>query len=163
MDVDVLHITPLVWRDTARLAALMAVSEPWTRYGVTVEAARALWEGALGDGASVSVARLGEDAAGFAWYIPRAGFGLSGYLKLLGVAPEARGHGVGAALLAHTEQRTIADGQDDLILLVSAFNEAAQRFYRRYGYREVGRLEGYVAPDIDELIYRKRLHREGGA
>lgn len=160
MDGDVLRIAPLAVRDISPLATLMATSEPWTRYGVTVDAAHALWERALRDGAAVSVARLGDEAAGFAWYIPRAGFGLSGYLKLLGVAPEARGHGVGAALLAHAEQQTIDDGQADLILLVSAFNEAAQRFYRRCGYREVGRLEGYVVPGIDELIYRKRLHRK---
>jgi [ribosomal protein S18]-alanine N-acetyltransferase len=160
MDAKAVRITRLVPPDVPSLAALIATSEPWTRYGITLEAAGALWERALYEDAAVSVARRGVDAVGFTWYIPHAGFGLSGYLKLLGVAREARGQGIGAALLSHVEQQTLADGQNDLILLVSAFNQAAQRFYYRQGYREIGRLASYVAPGIDELIFRKRLHRE---
>jgi ribosomal protein S18 acetylase RimI-like enzyme len=105
----------------------------------------------------VSVARLDAQTAGFAWYIAGGGFGLSGYLKLLGVAAAARGQGVGATLLDHVEQRTLQDRQRDLLLLVSDFNQPAQRFYQRHGYRHEGMLQDYVVPGIAELIYRKRL------
>ena len=157
MTGNALRIMQLAERDILPCAALMAASEPWTRYGITAEVAAALWDRALREGARVCVARLEEQTVGFAWYIPQAGFGLSGYLKLLGVDAAIRGHGIGGALLRHIEQQTLADNQDDLFLLVSAFNEAAQRFYRRHGYQQVGRLADYVAPGITELIYRKHL------
>lgn len=155
-----LKIVPLAERDVEPCAALMASGEPWTRYGIDAAAARALWRQALESGAEVAVARQGETTLGFAWYIVRGAFGLSGYLKLLGVSAEARGRGIGAALLAHTEGRARADGQADLFLLVSDFNRPAQRFYAAHGYQQVGAIAGYVHPGIGELIYRKRLHKE---
>ncbi len=154
-----LEIVPLTERDVEPCAALMAQSEPWTRYGIDGASARALWQQALESGATVAVARQDETTLGFAWYIAHGAFGLSGYLKLLGVSSEARGRGVGAALLTHTEERARADGQDDLFLLVSAFNQPAQRFYAAHGYRQVGAIDDYVCPGITELIYRKRLRR----
>ena len=155
-----LRIVPLAEQDIEPCATLMATSEPWTRYGIDAAAAQALWTQALETGATVAVAREGQATRGFAWYIARGAFGLSGYLKLLGVSRAARGRGVGAALLAHTEQRALADGQTDLFLLVSDFNRPAQRFYTAHGYHHVGAVADYVCPGIGELIYRKRL-REG--
>jgi ribosomal protein S18 acetylase RimI-like enzyme len=159
-----LQIVPLAEQDIEPCAVLIATSEPWTRYGIDAAAAHALWTQALETGATVAVAREvareGRTTCGFAWYIARGAFGLSGYLKLLGVSRAARGRGVGAALLAHTEQRALADGQADLFLLVSDFNLAAQRFYAAHGYHHVGAVVDYVCPGIGELIYRKRL-REG--
>jgi ribosomal protein S18 acetylase RimI-like enzyme len=154
---DHLRIAPLSEQDIHLCAILMAGSEPWTRYGITEHGAVTLWRRALSEGASVSVAHLDARTVGFAWYIRGGGFGLSGYLKLLGVAADARGRGVGFALLDHVERQTLADGQRDLILLVSNFNEAAQRFYSRHGFRREGTLQDYVAPGIAELIYRKRI------
>ncbi|HWE62346.1 MAG TPA: GNAT family N-acetyltransferase [Chloroflexota bacterium] len=148
---------PLSGRDIQTCATIMTTSEPWTRYGISHDSAATLWSEALTTGATVHVARLAEQTVGFAWYIARAGFGLSGYLKLLGVSATARGHGIGTTLLAHTEQLTLADSQRDLLLLVSDFNLAAQRFYQQHGYSRVGALAAYVVPDVTELIYHKRL------
>jgi len=64
--------------------------------------------------------------------------------------------GLGAALLAAYEAET-ARGSAHAFLLVSAKNPPAQRFYRRYGYRRVGRLPDLVMPGEDEIIYWKRL------
>ena len=153
-----LQIVPLAEQDIEPCAVLMATSEPWTRYGVDAAAAHALWTQALETGATVAVAREGQTTCGFAWYIARGAFGLSGYLKLLGVSRAARGRGVGAALLAYTEQRALADGQADLFLLVSDFNRPAQRFYAAHGYHYIGAVADYVCPGIGEFIYRKRLH-----
>ncbi len=157
-----LQIAALAEQDIRACAAIMASSEPWTRYGIDGAGALSVWRAALADGAAVSVARRGPLTCGFAWYISRGAFGLSGYLKLLGVSHEVRGQGVGTALLTHTEQQACAGGHGDLFLLVSDFNEAAQGFYRRHGYTNVGALAGYVHPDIAELIYRKRLRPGGG-
>jgi ribosomal protein S18 acetylase RimI-like enzyme len=155
------QIAPFSEQDIAPCAHIMAGSEPWTRYGVTAAAAGDLWRSALRDAAAVSVARLDGRTVGFAWYIPGGGFGLSGYLKLLGVDATVRGKGAGTALLEHIERRTLEDGQVELFLLVSDFNVAAQRFYRRHGYAEVGTVEDYVIPGITELIYRKQLRPRG--
>lgn len=152
------EIVPLTARDVDACAAIMATSELWTRYRIDRAAARTLWFDALRSTAHISVARLDARAAGFAWYIPRGGFGLSGYLKLLGVDAATRGLGIGSALLAHVERATLADGSRDLVLLVSDFNLAAQRFYQRHGYARIGALPDYVIPGITELIYRKQLH-----
>jgi ribosomal protein S18 acetylase RimI-like enzyme len=157
------QIAPLTDNDIPPCTELMISSEPWIRYGVTAESATALWSRALHERAEVCVARLRTRTVGFAWYVRNAGFGLSGYLKLLGVDPETRGQGVGAALLQHTERQTLADNQTDLLLLVSDFNLDAQRFYRRQGYQQVGALMDYVVPGIAELIFHKRLHQHIGA
>lgn len=79
-----------------------------------------------------------------------------GYLKLIAVSERAQGLGIGSVLLSHVEQ-TVLPHSRDLFLLTSDFNEAAQRFYDRHGYREVGRLPGYVRPEITEVILWKRL------
>src|SRR5207245_11626326 len=117
--------------------------------------------GSVADGRTGLHARQGQITCGFTWYVARGAFGLSGYLKLLGVSQALRGQGIGAALLAHTERQTLADGQDDLFLLVSDFNLRAQRFYDVHGYRRVGAIPDYVRPGITELIYRRRV-RAGG-
>lgn len=60
------------------------------------------------------------------------------FVKLLAVAPEARGHGIGAQLLARAEALARADGLVGIYL--DTFEFQAPRFYLREGYREVGRL-----------------------
>jgi hypothetical protein len=40
---------------------------------------------------------------------------------------------------------------------VSDFNVDAHRFYEKHGYVKVGALPKLVRPDVDELIYWKRL------
>src|SRR2546423_13535771 len=96
------RIVPLAEQDIEPCAALMATSEPWTRYGIDAAAAQALWTQALETGATVAVAREGQATRGFAWYIARGAFGLRGFLQLPGVSRAARGRGGGAALPAHT-------------------------------------------------------------
>ena len=44
-------------------------------------------------------------------------------------------------------------------LLVSDFNDGAQRFYARHGYVQVGRLPALVASNVDELLFWRRLPR----
>lgn len=71
--------------------------------------------------------------------------GLSGYaqlgwlfVKLLGLAPEARGHGVGRQLLDHAEAQALAAGFGGVYL--DTFEFQAPGFYEKLGYSEFGRL-----------------------
>ncbi len=141
--------------DIPALAALMAGDPLWQRYGVTEEsAARRLRDG-LAQGATIAVAEVEGQPAGFVWYIERGAFGRSSYIMLIGVQPDRRGGGIGEALMAHAEAAMFARVAD-VFLLVSDFNLAAQRFYGRLGYVQVGALPDYVTPGVTELIYRKR-------
>jgi ribosomal protein S18 acetylase RimI-like enzyme len=94
---------------------------------------------------------------GSAWYQLNAGLGVGAYLKVLTVAQGAQGKGVGSLLLAEVERLVAAKGKH-LLLFVSDFNVAAQRFYESKGYVRVGRMERLVFGEIDELLYWKRLH-----
>jgi len=153
-------IRPLVSGDVPALARLMAGDPLWQRYGVTEEsAARRLREGfAAGAniaGATIAVAEIDGEPVGFVWYVERGAFNRSGYIMLIGVQGDARGAGVGRALMEHAEAALFARAAD-IFLLVSDFNTAAQAFYVRLGYEQVGTIPGYVVPGVSELIFRKR-------
>jgi hypothetical protein len=44
-----------------------------------------------------------------------------------------------------------------MVLLVTADNAGARRFYARHGYRHVGDLPRFAAPGLDEALYQKAL------
>jgi len=153
-------IRPLAPDDVPALARLMAGDPLWQRYGVTEEsAARRLCEGfaagATIAGATIAVAEIAGEPAGFVWYVERGAFNRSGYIMLIGVQGDARGAGVGRALMQHAEAALFVQAAD-IFLLVSDFNTAAQAFYGRLGYEHVGTIPDYVVPGISELIFRKR-------
>ena len=87
----------------------------------------------------------------------------------IAVAPEWRGRGVGTRLLEAVIERVAERGVRELYLEVRVSNEVAQRLYRKYGFREVGRRRHYyVAPVEDALVLCKpiaagrRAERGGG-
>jgi len=150
-----MHIRPMIAEDIPALARLMSSDPLWQRYGVTEEsAARRLREGCA-SGATIAVAEIDGEPVGFVWYVERGAFNRSGYIMLIGVQGDARGAGVGRALMEHAEAALFARAAD-IFLLVSDFNTAAQAFYGRLGYEQVGTIPGYVVPGITELIFRKR-------
>ncbi len=63
-----------------------------------------------------------------------------GVVENLYVEPDARGEGVGTALLERAETALSNRGAEAITLGVMAENEAARRFYRRHGY-EPHRIE----------------------
>ena len=77
-----------------------------------------------------------------------------GYVHLLGVAPQARGRGLGRQLLNHAERLVFARSHN-VFICVSSFNEGARRFYAGQGYLEVGRLDNYLVAGHDEILLRK--------
>lgn len=137
----------------------MAADDLWRRYGLTRETIAADFERGLERGDLMFVVDAGTPARGFAWCLPNGMFGAFPYLKRLAVDPASAGQGLGGRLLDHLEQAVLAEQRHELFLLVSDFNLAAQRFYRRHGYEEIGRVPELVLPGVAELLFRKQLSR----
>ncbi|MFK2902450.1 GNAT family N-acetyltransferase [Dyella ginsengisoli] len=78
-------------------------------------------------------------------------------LYSLASRPEARGKGVGSALLATVEQAARQRGCRELRLEVRLDNASAIRLYERLGYRRLGRLERFYEDGADAWRYGKRL------
>jgi ribosomal protein S18 acetylase RimI-like enzyme len=142
--------------ELAGLAARCAPQELLRRYGTTAEKLTLFLERAFDRGDPLLVADEDGAAVGFAWFHTGGTFESGGYLRLIALEPGREGQGHGAALLDELERR-VAPKSPHLFLLVSDFNDAARRFYRRRGYLEVGSLPGFVLPDVAEIICWKRL------
>lgn len=78
-----------------------------------------------------------------------------GHIRMLGVTSEARGRGIGTALMREAEARASAAGKTEMTLHTTAWMTAAQAMYERLGYE---RLPDEVLPDGFVLLgYRKPL------
>lgn len=141
--------------DVSECARWIAETPLWQRYGVSADSMAARLQTGLDAGATIFVAEAEGQVLGFIWFVEGGAFNRSGYIQLVGVRPGERGHGVGRALMEYAEAQN-RSARRDMFLLVSDFNTAAQRFYERLGYRQVGRLDDYVVPGIAELVYWKR-------
>ena len=130
---------------------LMASSEPWITLKRGAEACEAA---ALDPDYVTLVARAAGALLGFARLHPRGVAG-SPYLASIAVAPEARGLGVGSALLDAAEARFA--GTRWMFLCVSSFNARARALYERRGWRAVGDLPDYVVDGFSEILMVKRL------
>jgi ribosomal protein S18 acetylase RimI-like enzyme len=132
-------------------AAVMAASEPWLTLGIGLETSLRM----LGDSSRERyLARLADQPAGF--LILNMSGGFTGYVQLLGVAPQFRGQGVGRALIEFIEQRVFRE-VPNVFICVSDFNREARAFYAKLGYREVGELKDYVVSGRAEVLLRKSI------
>ena len=68
----------------------------------------------------------------------------------IGIHPACQGRGIGRLLLEEVLRELYARRAVSLFLEVAADNSAAIRLYRRLGFEEVGRREGYYARSRDE-------------
>ena len=71
--------------------------------------------------------------------------------------PEARGKGVGSALIAAVEAAARVRHCHSLRLEVRTDNETAIRLYERLGYRQIGCYAHYYQDGADALRYEKAL------
>lgn len=147
-------IRPMTADDIPTIVAWMLETPLWQRYGVTADSSAARFEAGLAQGDLLLAADTDEPACGFVWVLPRGAFGRWPYIRLIGVKSSQQGKGIGEALMREVESRIDAT---DLFLLVSDFNLSAQRFYQRLGFEQIGLITGFVQPDIDEVIMRKKL------
>ena len=148
-------VRPFHANDAAACGAIVAATPLWQRVGLGAERTATLLAAAAERGETVLVVDDGG-VSGFAWIDARGAFGRSAYLRMIAVAPDRRSAGLGARLMDAFE--TIAATEDGhAFLMVTDTNADAQRFYRRRGYVEVGRVPGYVSPDVVELVLLKRV------
>ena len=151
-----LQIVPLSKEFISSCSKIVAETELWHHYGIDYDRAFSMFSTAFESGEHIFVAVLDGDVVGFVWIVPRGMFGRSGYIKLIGVAPQMRGHGIGGALLSFAEDE-LSKYDRDVFLLVSHFNSSAIKFYKKMGYVEVGRLPDYAVKGITEILMWKRL------
>lgn len=152
-------IRPATERDLALLAPPLAALPLFTAYGMDAARLQSRWEEGLRRGDKLLVAEEESRLLGICWFLPRGAFGTAGYLRTIALVPEAHGRKIGPLLLQAFE-----DGCEHpsggWFLLTSDFNEGAQRFYRRHGYTEVGRLPpGFASPSIGEVVFWKPARR----
>ena len=78
-------------------------------------------------------------------------------VRLLAVAPRARGQGVGTALMDECEQRARCAGATALGLHTTDMMQAAMRIYEHRGFIRAPELEFYPAEGIHAKGYRRSL------
>jgi ribosomal protein S18 acetylase RimI-like enzyme len=77
------------------------------------------------------------------------------HIRMLGVAPDVQGHGIGRALMVEAESRAREAGKTEMTLHTTDKMAAAQRLYGSMGYE---RIADEVFPDGFVLLgYRKVL------
>lgn len=94
------------------------------------------------------------------WYVEDSPTGVSNPIALgqLYTQPDATGQGIGAALMEWAIAEARARGHDAIQLSVWAENYGGQRFYQRYGFRQVAEIDFWVGNHRDdELLYELRL------
>lgn len=81
-------------------------------------------------------------------------FGKFPYLAILSVHERFRNKGVGKKLLQHFEKEGF-DKAERLFILCSDFNTKGQRFYKKNGYTECGRISDLFKRGITEHLFVK--------
>jgi ribosomal-protein-alanine N-acetyltransferase len=135
--------------EEARLLALM--SRDWIETGLpwrwrTPQILRRIHD----PESEVVVAREGHRAIGFAVMEFRFRE-REAHLLLLAVGPEQRRRGVGRELVDWLATLARAGGVERIVLEVRASRPGAREFYRRLGYRELGRLPSYYQGREDAI------------
>lgn len=114
---------------TVMMAAGMDSRSSWSRTTVA-DLERSLF----GVGAGGFLAWAGAEAVGCVGFRPDGSHTLT--LNKLATLPDARGQGVGAALVAAVEELATEQGFERVLLAVSQFNLEVIPFYERLGYRQ---------------------------
>lgn len=73
------------------------------------------------------------------------------------VAPEARGAGIGRALVEAVVDRIRRRGAKECFLEVRESNATAQALYRSMGFEEVGRRRAYYAAPVEDALVMRLL------
>jgi [ribosomal protein S18]-alanine N-acetyltransferase len=79
-----------------------------------------------------------------------------GEIANLAVAPEARGSGIGAALLDEALAEAGRRGASAVYLEVRDSNDTARRLYGSRGFEEVGRRRGYYRRPVEDAVILRR-------
>jgi len=136
-------------KEAEECAGMMAASEPWVTLGRGYRESLSV---VSDPSREVYVALVEGRIAGFVVIEMLGAF--TGYIKSICVAPDIRGRGVGARLMAYAEERIFKE-TPNVFLCVSDFNDGAMRFYEGLGYETVGELRDYLILGSSEILMRK--------
>ena len=76
-----------------------------------------------------------------------------GEFRMLGVAPEAQGRGVGAALARACIARARADGRHGIVISTTPVMHAAHRLYEHLGFRRAPERDWVPVPGVELWAY----------
>jgi ribosomal protein S18 acetylase RimI-like enzyme len=80
-----------------------------------------------------------------------------GEFRMLAVAPDAQGHGVGERLVGHVLDRFREEGATAVVLSTTSAMTAAHRLYERLGFGRCPERDWSPLPGVDLLAYRLDL------
>ena len=146
----------------ARQGPWVAALEPWRSLGYEAGGlSRFLRRAGGGGGALVAVEAAAPGRPGRVAGILalQEGVLLGNFVSLLAVRGEAAGRGSGRALIAATEART--PPRRWLYVSADADNTGALAFYRKLGFKRVGRLPDLIRAGRVELLLRKPVALPG--
>ncbi|WP_084003217.1 GNAT family N-acetyltransferase [Agromyces aureus] len=78
-------------------------------------------------------------------------------LRLLGVAPEARGRGIGEALALAAQEEALTWGAPAVVLDTGTLNRTSQRLYERLGYERFTSAGAVQVPETDAAASEDRI------
>jgi len=93
---------------------------------------------------------------GYSLVLYRTGTSLARLYSIV-LLPEARGKGVAAQCLKHTEQQAANRHCVYMRLEVNQQNQAAIKLYQSFGYKTIGELHGYYDDGSDAFKMEKRI------
>jgi ribosomal protein S18 acetylase RimI-like enzyme len=129
--------------------------EPWRGLGYAA-APLGRWLAASARRDAVHVVRQGARGAPLGIAVVQSPFLLGGFIALLAVRPEAAGRGLGRALVEHVARTVfVTAGRRWLYVSADADHRGALRFYRKLGFRRVGRLPDLIRRGRTELLLRR--------
>ena len=79
------------------------------------------------------------------------------YIHFVGVAPEARGHGLGGAMYQDFFALARADGRRAVSAVTAPINSGSIRFHRSMGFTVAGPVADYNGPGIDLVAFERPL------
>ena len=131
-----------------RCAYLMSISEPWLTLGRDYAACLE----SLRKPAEHYVADDDGEVRGFIVVMMQGA--LVGYIRIVCIDPDVRGHGLGSQLVAFAEERIFRESPN-VWLFVTSFNTRARGLYERLGYQLIGEVPDYIVRGCSELLMRK--------
>ncbi|MET0189657.1 MAG: GNAT family N-acetyltransferase [Pseudonocardia sediminis] len=141
------------WRDL-RLASLADAPEAFhSKLSDWVGATEPQWRERLDTPGRCIVADLDGRPAGMVCGMPPDAVGISDLLSLW-VAPFARGHGVGDALVGAVVDWANEQGAFRVALHVVEGNDVASGLYRRHGFIDHGRVTGVADGMVERRMER---------
>jgi ribosomal-protein-alanine N-acetyltransferase len=154
-----LHIRRAVPGDLAAMLRIERVSfsDPWSEESFAAALALDRMRVLVAESEVESEGtRGGDGAVALLGYVVALVVGPEAEIADLALAPEARGRGIGRALLERTLAELAEGGVRTLYLEVRESNRAARSLYDAYGFDSVGRRRGYYREPVEDALVLRR-------